>query len=91
MLKDKSVAETLAPLSALNAEWYVASTSGPRGCNAEVLENALVNAGTTIENIETFKDVTSAYQHALADYQTGELILVFGSFVTVADVLAEHN
>jgi dihydrofolate synthase/folylpolyglutamate synthase len=35
--------------------------------------------------------VTSAYQRALADYQTGELILVFGSFVTVADVLAEQN
>ena len=91
MLKDKSIAETLAPLSALNADWYVSSTSGPRGCNAEVLENALVNAGTTIENIKTFKNVTSAYQRALADYQTGELILVFGSFVTVADVLAEHN
>ena len=35
--------------------------------------------------------LTSAYQRALADYQTGELILVFGSFVTVADVLAEQN
>ncbi|MEC7700151.1 MAG: bifunctional tetrahydrofolate synthase/dihydrofolate synthase, partial [Pseudomonadota bacterium] len=91
MLKDKSIAETLAPLAALNAKWYVASTSGPRGCKAEVLENALVNAGTTIENIDTFQDVTSAYQRALADYQTGELILVFGSFVTVADVLAEQN
>ncbi|AFV86030.1 bifunctional tetrahydrofolate synthase/dihydrofolate synthase [Alteromonas mediterranea] len=91
MLKDKSIAETLAPLAALNADWYVASTSGPRGCEAEVLENALVNAGTTIENIETFQTVASAYQRALADYQTGELILVFGSFVTVADVLAEQN
>jgi dihydrofolate synthase/folylpolyglutamate synthase len=45
----------------------------------------------TIENIETFQTVASAYQRALADYQTGELILVFGSFVTVADVLAEQS
>lgn len=89
MLKDKSIAETLAPLSALTANWYVAPTQGPRGCEAEVLENALVNAGTTIENIATYDSVKAAYAQACADYQTGELILVFGSFVTVADVLAE--
>ena len=89
MLKDKSIAETLAPLSELNANWYVATTEGPRGCNAEVLENALVNAGTTIENIATYDSVSAAYSKARADYQPGELILVFGSFVTVADVLAK--
>ena len=87
MLKDKSIAQTLAPLSALNATWYTATTSGPRGCKAEVLENALVNAGTSIENIATYDDVKTAYQRALADYQDDELVLVFGSFVTVADVL----
>lgn len=87
MLKDKSIAETLEPLSGLQASWYAASTSGPRGCQASVLENALVNAGASIDNIDTFDDVLTAYQRALADYQDGELILVFGSFVTVADVL----
>lgn len=87
MLKDKSIAETLTPLSKLDASWYTASTSGPRGCEASVLENALVNAGTSIENIATYDNVLTAYQRALAEYQDGELILVFGSFVTVADVL----
>ena len=91
MLKDKSIAQTLSPLSALNARWYVASTSGPRGCNAEVLENALVNAGTSIENIATYDSVSSAYHSALAEYQKNELILVFGSFVTVAEVLAHKD
>ena len=91
MLKDKSIAETLAPLSSLNASWYVASTQGFRGCEAQVLENALVNAGTTIENIATYDNVTLAYESALADYQANELILVFGSFVTVADVLVKQS
>ena len=88
MLKDKSIAETLAPLSDLNANWYVANTQGPRGCSADVLENALVNAGTSIQNIALYESVEAAYKQALTDYQSGELILVFGSFVTVADVLA---
>lgn len=88
MLKDKSIAETLTPLCELNAKWYVATTDGPRGCKAEVLENALVNGGTSIQNIASYGSVRSAYQNACADYQDGELILVFGSFVTVADVLA---
>ncbi|WP_412726200.1 bifunctional tetrahydrofolate synthase/dihydrofolate synthase [Alteromonas sp. D210916BOD_24] len=91
MLKDKSIAQTLSPLSALNARWYVAPTSGPRGCDAEVLENALVNAGTSIENIATYDSVSSAYHSALAEYQKDELILVFGSFVTVAEVLAHKD
>jgi dihydrofolate synthase/folylpolyglutamate synthase len=91
MLKDKSIAETLAPLSSLNAVWYVASTQGVRGCEAQVLENALVNAGTTIENIATYENVTLAYESALEDYQSNELILVFGSFVTVADVLVKQS
>ncbi|WP_420933224.1 bifunctional tetrahydrofolate synthase/dihydrofolate synthase [Alteromonas sp. A081] len=91
MLKDKSIAETLAPLSSLNASWYVASTQGLRGCEAQVLENALVNAGTTIENIATYDNVTLAYESALADYQANELVLVFGSFVTVADVLVKQS
>ena len=91
MLKDKSIAETLAPLASLNASWYVASTQGFRGCEAQVLENALVNAGTTIENIATYDNVTLAYESALADYQANELILVFGSFVTVADVLVKQS
>lgn len=91
MLKDKSIVETLSPLTSLNPKWYVASTQGARGCKAQVIENALVNAGTSIENIATYENVSSAYQRALADYQPGELILVFGSFVTVADVLAEKT
>lgn len=91
MLKDKSIAETLSPLSSLPATWYVASTQGARGCDADVLKNALVNAGTTIENISTYDNVTLAYESALLNYQPDELILVFGSFVTVADVLVKTN
>jgi len=87
MLKDKSIVETLAPLSSLNAQWYLASTSGPRGCDASVLAGALLDAQLDKTCTQTFFDVTSAYKAARNDYHEGELILVFGSFVTVAEVL----
>ena len=91
MLKDKSIVETLAPLSSLNAQWYLASTSGPRGCHADVLAGALLDAQLDKSYIKTFSDVTNAYKAARNDYQEGELILVFGSFVTVAEVLDYTN
>ncbi len=87
MLKDKSIVETLAPLSSLNAQWYLASTSGPRGCDAGVLAGALLDAQLDKSCTQTFFDVTTAYKAARNDYHEGELILVFGSFVTVAEVL----
>ncbi|WP_218418424.1 bifunctional tetrahydrofolate synthase/dihydrofolate synthase [Alteromonas lipotrueae] len=91
MLKDKSIVETLAPLSSLNAQWYLASTSGPRGCDADVLADALLDAQLDKSYIQTFNDVTNAYKAARNDYHEGELILVFGSFVTVAEVLNYTN
>ncbi|MBQ4830636.1 bifunctional tetrahydrofolate synthase/dihydrofolate synthase [Alteromonas sp. MMG017] len=91
MLKDKSIVETLAPLSSLNAQWYLASTSGPRGCDADVLAGALLDAQLDKSRTQTFFDVTSAYKAARNDYHEGELILVFGSFVTVAEVLDYTN
>ncbi|MDO6569243.1 bifunctional tetrahydrofolate synthase/dihydrofolate synthase [Alteromonas sp. 1_MG-2023] len=91
MLKDKSIVETLAPLSSLNAKWYLASTSGPRGCDAKVLQDALIDAQLDKSCTQTFHDVTSAYIAAHEDFHDGELILVFGSFVTVAEVLEYTN
>lgn len=90
MLKDKSIEETLAPLSSLNAQWYVGSTTGARGCDASTLRQALVNENVKGSAICTFTEVASAYNQALTDYVEGELILVFGSFVTVAQVLEQH-
>lgn len=91
MLKDKSIDETLAPLSSLNAQWYVGSTEGPRGCDADQLQQALLNENVNNGAINVFRTINSAYTQALTDYADGELILVFGSFITVAQVLEHHS
>ncbi len=86
MLKDKAIAETLSPLATLNGEWYCASLPGNRGTQAQFLFSALPqNAQKTASCFDTVKD---AYRAAKEKARPNDIILVFGSFLTVADVLA---
>lgn len=89
MLKDKSVAATLAPFEGLHAQWLLAGTSGPRGLAGESLQAALPE--TERQSSATFTQVTEAYQAARTKCSQSDMILVFGSFLTVADVLALHT
>ncbi|MCU7555926.1 bifunctional tetrahydrofolate synthase/dihydrofolate synthase [Alteromonas sp. ASW11-19] len=89
MLKDKSVAATLAPFEGLHAQWLLAGTSGPRGLDGESLQAVLPE--TERQNSATFAQVVDAYQHARTKCSQSDMILVFGSFLTVADVLALHT
>lgn len=91
MLKDKSIAETLAPLSQLNAQWYVASTEGARGCEEDVLTSALESAAVPASAISRFNGVAPAYESALKHCENNELVLVFGSFITVAAVMTHEH
>nr|WP_269468684.1 bifunctional tetrahydrofolate synthase/dihydrofolate synthase [Alteromonas sp. ASW11-130] len=86
MLKDKAVADTLLPLAALGGCWYCASLPGPRGTEAETLYSALPRDARN--NAKCFDNVTDALTSAMEKAQPKETILVFGSFLTVADVLA---
>lgn len=88
MLADKSLSETLSELSELKASWYVADTKGPRGLPAEDL---VKNVPDGQKQVATFASVTDAYQAARQNADREDRILVFGSFHTVADVLAYHR
>ncbi|MBM7455075.1 dihydrofolate synthase/folylpolyglutamate synthase [Oceanisphaera litoralis] len=83
MLKDKDIAATLAPLRGLVDDWYLASLGGPRGASAAELAER--QAGTC------FDSVTAAL--AAAEAQAGEqdILIAFGSFFTVAEVLASRT
>ncbi|MFC3094929.1 bifunctional tetrahydrofolate synthase/dihydrofolate synthase [Alteromonas sediminis] len=84
MLNDKATKETLACFECLAASWYLSSTSGERGLPAQALKETLntICAATCYENIE------QAYLSALKEADRDDIIVVFGSFLTVADVLA---
>jgi len=87
MLNDKAPAASLAPFKRFAPQWYLASTHGPRGLSAEKLAAAVENTPNRL-----FTAVTEAYEAARQDADSEDLILVVGSFHTVADILAlPHN
>lgn len=87
MLKDKDIQGTLSILK--GDVWYCASLYGERGCQAEVLKGYFEDKGEGI--IFTFDDVLTAYQKAMQDAEEDDIIIVCGSFHTVADVLEQYE
>lgn len=80
MLHDKDIAGTLACLAPEVDYWYCAPLEGPRGASAEQLKAHLPQA-------QTFASVADAYRHALRQAEKQDIVLVCGSFHTVAHVM----
>ncbi|QPG06687.1 bifunctional tetrahydrofolate synthase/dihydrofolate synthase [Salinimonas marina] len=85
MLKDKSIEATLAEFSGSPALWYLGSTAGPRGAKAQTLLETLEDEQQS--QASCFEEVAMAYQAALSKATKDDLILVFGSFLTVAEIM----
>jgi len=86
MLKDKDIAGVALPLKDLVDEWLVAGLPGPRGADADRVEQALVSIGVS-EPISRFDSAGDAYKHAIRAAGQNDKILVFGSFFTVGAVV----
>ncbi|MDP1933179.1 MAG: bifunctional tetrahydrofolate synthase/dihydrofolate synthase [Gammaproteobacteria bacterium] len=65
--------------------WYIAAFAQPRCLAAEALHDKLLQAGASL--CGPFGTVADAYVQACADSDKNDLVLVTGSFVTVADVM----
>ncbi len=85
MLKDKDIEAGLAPFFGLSAKWYLAGLDCARGAPVQMLTSALRPAG---QDYRTYSDPTSAYKAALQAAQKQDCILVFGSFVTAAEIVS---
>ncbi|MCC8381564.1 bifunctional tetrahydrofolate synthase/dihydrofolate synthase [Xenorhabdus sp. PB30.3] len=80
MLQDKDIAGTLACLSSQIDEWYCASLHEFRGAEAAVLAEHLPDA-------RIFPDVEQAWHQAMEEASEQDIIVVCGSFHTVAHVM----
>ncbi|WP_416380157.1 MULTISPECIES: bifunctional tetrahydrofolate synthase/dihydrofolate synthase [unclassified Gilliamella] len=87
MLKDKDIKSTLSILQ--GDVWYCATLYGERGCKAEVLKQYLLDKEET--TVLTFDHVADAYQKAMQDAKDSDIIVVCGSFHTVAEVLEQYE
>jgi dihydrofolate synthase/folylpolyglutamate synthase len=90
MLKDKDIAGVVAAVKDRVDEWLVAGTPGERGAEASLLASVLARAGV-LEAVSTHADVADAYAQACDRATKNDKIVIFGSFNTVAAVLASRE
>ena len=86
MLSDKDIDGVLEIVKDQFDEWNIAPLDVPRGMTVEALQDKL--AEHSIDNVNVFETVAAAYRAALAKATENDRIVVFGSFHTVADVMA---
>jgi len=86
MLRDKDIGAVLRELAPRVTRWHFASLPGPRGAPASEIAAHLPG-----EKRELFDSPAAAFAAAKALAGEGDKIVVFGSFLTVAEVMAWLN
>jgi dihydrofolate synthase/folylpolyglutamate synthase len=88
MLADKDIDGVVAAVAPRVDAWFVAPLPGPRGASAVRIAHAIEDAGVSAQSIHTFGDVQQAFAAAQERANEADRIAAFGSFLTVAAVLA---
>lgn len=86
MLGDKDIAGVIARLAERIDHWLVASLPGERGVASAVLAAQLQVAGVK-GSIQEFAAPAAAFAYAKQHAAEADRIVIFGSFLTVADVM----
>jgi dihydrofolate synthase/folylpolyglutamate synthase len=86
MLRDKDIAGVVSLLTGQVDQWLVCTLPPPRGARAAELAQVLRQAG--VDAVREFENPAAAYTAARADAAESDRIIVFGSFHTVAEVIA---
>lgn len=84
MLADKDIDATLSPMLPVVSVWYCASLDVPRGAPSSTLVSSVLSSG---QKVLDYESVELAYQCALEKAEKDDLVIVFGSFFTVSNVL----
>ena len=87
MLKDKDVGGVVAAVQSEIDEWFVSGIEGERGSDSEFVRDALARA-SLVESVSSYDSVAAAYAAACDKAGQNARIVVFGSFHTVAAVVA---
>ena len=88
ILADKDVDAVIAALRPRVDRWEVATLPPPRGATGAALQQRLQHAGVASVAVREHADPVAAYRAARDEATEADRIIVFGSFLTVAAVLA---
>ena len=84
MLRDKDIAGVLGAIASRITRWHLASLSGPRAARASELAAHLPPGDAAVFE---FDSPAQAFASALSVARENDKIVVFGSFLTVGEVL----
>lgn len=97
-MHDKDIDGLIAQLKDRVDHWCVTDLPLPRAASAQQLEHKLLAAGVTSQQdakaehtIRTFASPADAFANAISRAGENDRIAVFGSFLTVAGVMAARN
>jgi dihydrofolate synthase/folylpolyglutamate synthase len=96
IMEDKDIDGVLAPMAGLIDHWCVADLPSPRSAASAALAEkiaALRPAGAKDSDfsVTTFADPAAAFANAVSRAEENDRIVVFGSFYTVAGVMAARK
>jgi len=86
MFKDKAAEEVARALKGCFDHWYLGGLEGPRGQTAAALAARVKSVLPDTELTES-SSVAGAYAAAMSAARSGDRVVVFGSFQTVASIL----
>jgi dihydrofolate synthase/folylpolyglutamate synthase len=90
MLRDKDISGVVRKLRSNVDMWFVSDLPGPRGATAGALTEAIAAAQPWAE-VHCFASPADALAAARAEAKPDDRIAVFGSFLTVADVMSQRK
>jgi dihydrofolate synthase/folylpolyglutamate synthase len=90
MLKDKDIRGVCARMRGRVDHWHVTTLDTPRGATAEAVADAL-RAADAGGDIQLHASPAAAWRAAAGTAGENDRIIVFGSFHTVADVMAARS
>ncbi|KTD59217.1 bifunctional tetrahydrofolate synthase/dihydrofolate synthase [Legionella shakespearei] len=88
-LKDKDLFGLIFPLKDCVDRWYPAQLDNKRASDKELLLSVFRDAETCVELC--YNSPLAAFESAVNQAKSGDLIVVYGSFFTVGHVMAAHH
>jgi len=85
MLNDKDILSTLKEMLPVIDDWNVADLKGERGTKSEELVEHLHALGIT--TVQRYSTIWAGYQQLLLQLNPLDRLIIFGSFLTVAEIL----
>jgi dihydrofolate synthase/folylpolyglutamate synthase len=96
VMQDKDIAGVIAPMAQYVDHWCIAELPSPRSAHTDELEQMLAelapaDAKPGDRSVTAFPDPATAFANAMSRAGENDRIVVFGSFYTVAGVMAARK